>query len=109
MKLITISRLQREFGLSYATAAGIIREQRKLASRRQWPLTALSLCVLLPGVAADFGGISLPHAVTGWMAPVVIALVVVQQSLIHRASRQPILDAAHHLRRKRNVCPVVTV
>jgi hypothetical protein len=64
---------------------------------------------LLPSVAVNFGGVSLPHAVSRWMPPVVISLEVVQQFLIHHAFRQPMLDAAHHLQRERNVCPTVMV
>ena len=94
MALITIKRLQREFGLSYVAAAGIIGEQRKLAWKRYRMLSAFLSCGWLIFVGLTFADIQLPHGAQRWMPAAILPLVAWQHYLITRASREPILAAA---------------
>lgn len=61
MRLITISRLQCEFGLSYVTAARGIDEQGWLARKRYRMLGAVYGCGMLIFVGLTFTGIQWPH------------------------------------------------
>ena len=87
MALITIKKLQREFGLSYVTAAGIIREQSRLARKRYRMLSAFLSCGWLIFVGLTFAGIHLPHGAQRWMPAAMLPLVAWQHYLITRASR----------------------
>jgi hypothetical protein len=107
--LITIKKLQREFGLSHVTAAGIIGEQRSLAWKRYRMLSALSSCGWLIFVGFTFADTRFPHGVLCWIPFVMLALMLFQHYLITRASREPILAAARARQPRGNACPQATV
>ena len=109
MKLITIKKLQREFGLSYVTAAGIIGEQSRLAHKRYRMLGALFSCGMLTFVVLVFTGIHLPHEAQRWMPLAMLPLILLQHYLITRASREPILAAARACRPGGNAGPQAAV
>lgn len=94
MDFITVKRLQREFGLSYVTAAGIIGEQRKLAWRRYRMLGALISCGWLIFFGLTFADTHFPHGALRWIPFAMLPLMLFQYYLITRASREPILAAA---------------
>ena len=94
MKLITIGRLQREFGLSYVAAAGIIGEQRKLAWKRYRMLGILYFCGMLVFLGLTFTDIHLPHNAQLLMPIAMLPLILSQHYLVTRASRELILAAA---------------
>ena len=85
MKRITIRGLQREFGLSYATAVGIIGAQRKLAFKRYWMLGLVYSCGMLIFVGLTFMSIHLPHDVQLMIPLAMLPLVLLQHYLITRA------------------------
>lgn len=94
MKFITIRRLQREFGLPFVAAAGIIGEQRRLAWKNYRPLRWLtgSVCLVIAGSAIF--DIRLPRGILPLLWLVVVTLAFMRTYLVHRASREPILAAA---------------
>ena len=94
MALITIKSLQREFGLSYATAAGLIREQGRLARKRYRMLGVLFSCGMLVFAGLTFTGTHLPHGAQYWIPLAVLPLILSQHYLIARASRELTLTAA---------------
>ena len=94
MRLITIGKLQREFGLSYVTAAGIIGEQRKLAWKRYRMFSALISGGWLIFVGLTFADIHLPHGAQRWIPAAMLPLVAWQHYLVTRASRELILAEA---------------
>ena len=94
MKRVTIRGLQREFGLSYATAAGIIGAQRKLAFKRYRLLGAVYSCGMLIFVGLTFMSIHLPHDAQLWMPLALLPLIPLQYYLVTRDSRELILAAA---------------
>lgn len=94
MRLITIGRLQREFGLSYVTAAGIIDEQNRLARKRYRMLGVLYCCGMLTFVGLTFAGIHWPHDAQLLIPLAMLPLILSQHYLITHASREPILAAA---------------
>ncbi|MDO1529453.1 hypothetical protein QMK61_11490 [Fulvimonas sp. R45] len=94
MALVTVTRLQREFGMPILEASTLINEQRGVASRRhRMAWLATTVCALASGASgiADLHG---PKAVveTLWLAS--LALVFLTLYLVHRDSREPILAAA---------------
>jgi len=90
----TASRLQREFGLPFATAESIIREQMALARQhyRGWYVPA---CILL--VVAMAGAFVLPdslaHSVSRLIWPVAMLCVSITELLARRPAEAPILAA----------------
>ena len=94
MKLITIGRLQREFGLSYVTAAGIIDEQSRLARKRYRMLGVLYFCGMLAFLGLTFTDIHLPHDAQLLMPIAMLPLILSQHYLVTRASRELILAEA---------------
>lgn len=109
MVLITIKKLQREFGLSHVTAAGIIGEQRKLAWKRYWMLSALISCGWLIFAGCIFADTRFSHGVLRWMPFAMLMLMLFQHYLITRASREPILAAAHARQPRGNAGPQAAV
>ena len=94
MKLITIGRLQREFGLSYVTAAGIIDEQSRLARKRYRMLGVLYFCGMLAFLGLTFTDIHLPHDAQLLMPIAMLPLILSQHYLVTRASRELTLAEA---------------
>ena len=94
MDFITIKKLQREFGLSYVTAAGIIGEQSRLARKRYRMLGVLYCCGMLTFVGLTFTDIHLPHDAQRLIPLVMLPLILSQHYLAARASRELILAAA---------------
>lgn len=95
MDFITVKKLQDEFGLPFVTATNIIDQHRKQAWKRYWPMTILAWIFLLASVVPDFADLHLSHQATFLLSLAAIALVSLQLYLVHRASREPILAAAH--------------
>lgn len=94
MALVTVARLQREFGMPMLEASRLINAQRGAASRRHRMLwLATTACVLASG-ASSIADLHWPRAVveTLWLAA--LALVFLTLYLVHRDSRGPILAAA---------------
>ena len=109
MAFITIKRLQREFGLSYVAAAGIIGEQRKLAWKRYRMLSAFLSGGWLIFVGLTFAGIHLPHDAQLLMPIAMLPLVAWQHYLVTRASRELILAAARARQSGGNAAPHAAV
>lgn len=109
MVLITIKKLQREFGLSHVIAAGIIGEQRKLAWKRYRMLSALISCGWLIFVGCTFADTHFPHGVLRWMPFAMLLLMLFQHYLMTRASREPILAAARARQLHGNAGPQAAV
>lgn len=109
MALITIRKLQREFGLSYVSAAGIIGDQRKLAWKRYWMLSALISCGWLTFVGFTFAGTGFSHGALSWIPLAMLLLMLFQHYLTMRASREPILAAARARQPRGNACPQADV
>ncbi|MBD8872328.1 hypothetical protein [Rhodanobacter sp. DHB23] len=93
--ICTVSRLQREFGLPYHVAEGILREQMALAQRsyRLWyipvwvGIAAVLACNFAPNHSVFFrAGHFIP--------PISIAYLCVTQFLTYRHAQAPILAAA---------------
>ena len=94
MRLITIARLQREFGLSYVTAAMIIDEQGRLARQHYRMLGVLYGCGMLTFVGLAFTDIHWPHDAQLLIPLAMLPLILLQHFLVARASRELILAAA---------------
>ena len=109
MALITIRKLQREFGLSYATAAGIIREQSRLARKRYRMLGVLFSCGMLIFAGLILTGTHLPHGAQYWIPLAVLPLILSQHYLSACASRELILTAARAQQTHGNAGPHAAV
>ena len=109
MALITIKSLQREFGLSYATAAGLIRERGRLARKRYRILGVLFSCGMLVFAGLTFTGTHLPHGAQYWIPLAVLPLILSQHYLSARASRELILTVARARQTHGNAGPHAAV
>lgn len=91
----TVSKLQREFGLPFATAEAIIREQMALARQhyRRWYVPACIAIVVGMAGAFVFSSPS-GHTVFGLMWPVAMLCVGTTELLAQRRAEAPILAAA---------------
>lgn len=100
MALITVGRLQREFGLSFTAASALVNEQRALASRRHRVLLmgmiACNVVLLASYVLA------LHWSALAVQSILLLALLLgaLHLYLTHRDSRAPILAAARSWRDK---------
>lgn len=109
MDFITVKKLKRDFGLPHVAAANLIGEQRKLAMKRYWLLNTLLWCGMLIFGGLTYTGIDLPYDAVHWIPLAMLPLVVLQQYLIHRDSRAPILARVHAWRIGGNVEGQTTV
>ena len=94
MRLITIARLQREFGLSYVTAAMIIDEQCRRARQRYRLLGVAHGCGMLVFVGLIFTDIHWPHHAQLLLLLTILPLMLSRHYLVTRASRELILAEA---------------
>ena len=100
MTLITVGRLQREFGMSFTAASALVNEQRALASRH---LRVLLMGMITCNVALLASYVLALH----WSALTVQAILLLalllgalHLYLTRRDSRAPILAAARAWRDK---------
>lgn len=102
MHFITIKNLQREFGLSYLTAANLIEEQHKLASKRYRPLIVLNLCGMAGFIVLTLAGVQSRHDAVRLIPVAMLPLLLAHVYLFNRASRASILAAARELQARGN-------
>lgn len=93
--ICTVSRLQRDYGLSFVTASSIIHEQTELARRhyRTWfTLGGIGLAIVLAGAFA----LSRPFASTAFHVALSCACLCagIGELLTRRCAQAPILAAA---------------
>lgn len=95
MQRITTQGLQREFGLPFATAECLIREQTTLARQhyRRWQLVAFAMfsATLALGFMPDD---TLWYRATQYLLPLSMLAFAATEILIQRRARGPILAAA---------------
>lgn len=91
---ITVSYLQREFGMPILEASTLIDEHRRVASRRHRTLWLVTTTCVLASSASSIADLHWPKTVvtTLWLAG--LTLVFLTLNLVHRHSREPILAEA---------------
>jgi len=94
MAWITITRLQREYGLSVLAASTLVDEQRRLAARRHRILQGAATACALAAAASAIFDLHWPKIVSGALWLLGLALIFPFVYLVHRDSREPILAAA---------------
>ncbi len=99
---IIIQKLQREFGLSFVTAANLIAEQHKLARKRYSLLEVLTGCGMAGFLALTFAGIPSRRGIVCWLPLAMLPLAFMHLYLINRTSRTPILAPAQELQAQGN-------
>lgn len=94
MALITIRRLQREFGMPIMRASTLVHEQRALATRRHRMLWWVAIACVLASSASSMFDLHWPALVRDalWLAGAMLVFLLIY--LVHRDSREPILAAA---------------